>query len=58
MSVKNRKIACYFSTANRSTFFFDGGSTAWLYDRSHFQSPLYEADECFDSILTNYQNNV
>ena len=36
MSVQNSQLAGFLLTENRSKFLYVEGSTAWLYDRSHF----------------------
>ena len=54
MSVKNPQLAGFLSTGNRSNFLYVEGSSAWLYDCSHFISPLYKADNCFDRIPIHY----
>ena len=44
VSVKNRQLAGFLLTGNRSIFLDVEGSTAWLYDCPHFLSPLHKAD--------------
>ena len=56
MSVKNPQIAGFLLTGNRSNFLYVEGSTAWLYDCSHFISPLYKADKSFDRIPIHYRD--
>ena len=46
MSVQNPQLAGFLLTGNRSNFLYVEGPTAWLYDCSHFLSPLYKADRC------------
>ena len=50
LSVQNPQLAGFLLTGNRSIFLNIEGSTAWLYDRPHFLSPLYIAE----SALTVY----
>ena len=51
MSVQNPQLAGFLLTGNRSNFLNVEGSTAWLYDCSHFLSPLYR---CFDRIPIHF----
>ena len=58
MSVQNPQLAGFLLTGNRSNFLYVEGSTAWLYDRPHFLSPLYKADRCFDRIPIDYKDTL
>ena len=43
---------------NRSNFLNVEGSTAWLYDCSHFPSPLFKADRCFDCMPVHFRDTL
>ena len=58
MSVKNPQLPGFVLTRNRSNFLYVEGSTAWLYDCSHFISPLYKADKCFDRIPIHNRETI
>ena len=58
MSVQNPQLAGFLLTGNRSNFLYVEGSTAWLYDCTHFLSPLYIADRCFDRIPTHFKDTL
>ena len=44
MSLQNPHLAGFLSTGNRNNLLFVEGSTAGLFDYSHFLSPFYKAD--------------
>ena len=58
MSVKNPQLAGFLLTGKRCNFLYVEGSTAWLYDCPHFESPLYKADKCFDRIPIHYRETI
>ena len=58
MSVKNPQLAGFLLTGNRSNFLYVEGSTAWLYGCSHFISPLFKADKCFDRFPIHYRKTI
>ena len=58
MSVQNHQLAGFLLTGNRGNFFYVESSTAWLYDCSHFLSPLYKADRCFDRIPIHVKDTL
>ena len=48
MSVQKPQLDGILLTGNRSNLLLVEGSTVWLYDCSHFLSPAYKADRCFN----------
>ena len=55
MSLQNPQLAGFLLTGKRSNFLNFEGSTAWLDDCTHFLSPLYKADRCFDRIPIHFK---
>ena len=58
MSVQNPQLAGFLLTGTRSNFLYVEGSAAWLYDCSHFLSPLYKTDRCFDCIPIHFEDTL
>ena len=58
MSAQNPQLAGFLLTGNRSNFLYVDSSTAWLFDCSHFLSPLYKADRWFDRIPIHYKDTL
>ena len=58
MSVKNPQLAGFLLTGTRSNFLYVEGSTAWLYDCPHFISPLYKADQSFNTIPIHSRETI
>ena len=56
--MQNPQLAGFLLTGNRSNFLYVEGSTAWLYDCSHFLSPLYIADRCFVRIPIHFKDTL
>ena len=58
MSVQNPQLAGFRLTGNRDNVLYVKSSTAWLYDCSHFFSPLYKVNRCFDRIPIHFKDTL
>ena len=58
MSVQNPQLAGLLLTGNRSQFLYVEGSTAWLYNFSHFLLPLHKTDRCFDRLPIHFKDTL
>ena len=57
MSLQNPHLAGFLLTGNRNNFLYVEVSTAGLFDYSHFLSPIYKADRCFDRIPIHFKDS-
>ena len=58
MSVQNPRLAGFLLPGNRRNVLYVEGSTVWFHDCSHFLSPLYKADRCFDRIPIHFKDTL
>ena len=58
MSVQNPYLAGILLIRNQSKLLYAEDSTAWHYDCSHFLSPFYKSDCCFDRISIHFKDTL